>query len=95
MTEIPRIQDVAWCASLFKSLSERGVWAVPRSGLVFQKQGKKLVLIDRLPADAVPPEILGSENELLKLQDDDYDVIKLHFEGAGIPVEKGDEGGNS
>jgi hypothetical protein len=95
MTQIPRIQDVAWCASLFQSLAPGGTWGVPRSGLIFQKRDGKLVLINRMPHEILAPEFAMSEKELLKFQDEDYDVIKLHFEGAGIPVEKGDEGGNS
>ena len=73
-------------------LREGGVWGVPRSGLTFTKQGGKLVLTE------VGPHMPGmpvSEAELRKFQNDDYMVIKQHFETAGIPVERGDVDGEA
>jgi hypothetical protein len=81
----------AWCQQIFASLAEGGVWGVPRSGLVFQKQGEKLVLVQRLPLEIAEPSMVGADREsLLKFQDDDFEVIRDHFAVAGITVERRD-----
>lgn len=63
-----------WCRQLFASLNDGGHWAVPRSGLVFLKEGQRLVLTSCLPG--------FKRSEQL----DDYCSIKEHFEAAGIEV---------
>jgi hypothetical protein len=78
-----------WCQNLFATLSEGGVWGVPRSGLVFQKQGEKLVLVQRLPLEIAEPSMIGADREtLLKFQDEDFEVIREVFAVAGITVER-------
>jgi hypothetical protein len=77
--------DVVWCFRLFHSLAEGGTWAVPRSGLIFQRQGDKLVLIQMMPHDPAMPM---SADELRAYQQDDYDAIASRFRAGGIPVEK-------
>ena len=74
-----------WCKRHFASMSEGGVWAVPRSGLVFEKRGGKLVLISQMPHSAIEGVDL-SEAKLLEFQTDDYESIKAHFALAGIEV---------
>lgn len=82
-----------WCKTLFFSLKDGGVWGVPRSGLVFERRGNALVLIDRMPYTAelaqaasdghrVPP----SPEALLAYQDQDEALIKEQFQRAGITV---------
>ena len=76
---------IEWSRNHFRMMSDGGTWAVPRSGLVFTKQGAELVLTARLPWESGMP---GDPNDLLAYQDDDYEAIKRHFEAAGIPVRK-------
>jgi hypothetical protein len=82
-----------WCKRHFNSMAEGGVWAVSRSGLVFQKQDDKLVLILRMPFAEIEgaagyADIPSTEAELLKYQDEDYTAIRDHFASAGITVEQ-------
>jgi hypothetical protein len=75
--------DLEWSRRTFAMLNEGGVWGVPRSGLVFQKRGAELVLIDRMPwAEGMP---LTAE-ELRTYQDEDFALIRDRFVAAGIQV---------
>ena len=82
--------DIAWSRSLFNMLNEGGIWAVTRSGLMFQKKGTKLVLIDRMPFD---PAMVGAGDlpqtaeALSQYQDEDFECIAKHFRAAKIEVE--------
>jgi hypothetical protein len=67
-------EHINWCRSLFDTIKDGGAWAVPRSGLIFRKEGKKLVLTQRLP---------GFTDEQ---QDSEFDAIVAHFDKAGIDV---------
>lgn len=69
--------NVQWCKSLFASLKPQGVWGVPRSGLVFQKDNDSLVLQSVIPGIVSPEE-----------SEADYQCIKSHFADAGINVRK-------
>ena len=82
-----------WCKIHFRSMAEGGVWAVPRSALVFQKRGDKLVLILRLPVSEIMEEIAKEgkevsydEAEVLRIQDEDFEAIREQFALAGIEV---------
>jgi hypothetical protein len=79
---------VEWCRTFFSTLADGGTWAVPRSGLVFQKRDRSLVLVARMPHHPgmlkLPQPI--TEDDLTVYQDDDYAVICEHFEAAGISV---------
>jgi len=77
--------DITWSRNLFAGMAEGGTWAIPRSGLIFQKRAEKLVLVSRMPHDARMPV---SEQALREMQDGDYAAVKEHFEAAGIPVEQ-------
>ena len=64
-------------------MADKAVWAIPRSGLVFQRQGDGLVLIMVMPHD---PALPLTEDELREYQREEYDAVKAHFEAAGVPV---------
>jgi hypothetical protein len=76
---------VAWCGRHFSFLAEGGVWAVPRSGLVFQRRGDTLVLIESMPW---MPEMEGivTPAELDEQQACEYDQIRNHMRAAGVKV---------
>ncbi len=85
--------DLAWCRQRFALMAEGGVWAVPRSGLVFTRRGGALVLTGRMPwtpelAQAAAEELAVPPNveALRTYQDLDYDLIRSTFESAGIIV---------
>lgn len=80
-----KIMAASWSKQHFQMLAENGVWAVPRSGLTFQKREGKLILIERMP---FLPGMPGTAAALKEFQEDDYNAIKENFERAGIPVEK-------
>lgn len=75
---------VAWSANVFRMITDGGVWGVPRSGLMFTKRGKTLVLTMRMPHD---PGMPCSADELAEQQQNDYEGIKRHMEAAGVIVE--------
>jgi hypothetical protein len=64
----------AWCLKLFSSLVDQGLWGVPRSGLTFQRQGNRLVLIER------------AEGFSAADQQADFEATKRHFGLAFIEV---------
>lgn len=73
---------------MFSLMAEGGMWGVPRSGLMFQRRGEKLILISRMPwAEGMPI----SKNELVEQQEQDYEQIQHYFGLAGITVEREDE----
>lgn len=67
---------IAWSRQMFATLADGGIWALPRSGLVFRKDGKALVLQAKLPGD-FPVD-----------QEEDFECIKRHFADIGVPVRK-------
>jgi hypothetical protein len=79
---------IAWSKDHFELMAQGGIWAVPRSGLVFTKILDGLVLTAVMPHE---PEMPVSEAELHEYQDADYAVIKEHFEAAGVPVSRSSE----
>ena len=66
-------------------LRDGGFWAVPRSGLVFQRQGDTLALVELMPW---MPEMKGriTQAELDEQQACEYDQIRDHMLAAGITV---------
>lgn len=91
----PAFDHVAWCRSLFAMIVEGGVWAVPRSGLIFTKRAGQLVLTDQMPwsqelahAWAEGRDVPDSEEALLAYQEEDFEAIVRHFADAGIEVVK-------
>jgi len=75
---------VEWSRQLFSTLKEDGVWAVPRSGLIFQKRGGSFYLIRRLPWDSSFPV---PRKEMGRYQLSDFNEISRHMVAAGIAVE--------
>jgi len=76
--------DLAWCRHHFAMMRDGGVWAVPRSGLVFTRRGDGLVLTDRMPwQDGMPmtAEAFGA------FQRADAELIRDRFAAAGITVD--------
>lgn len=76
--------DIQWSQALFKTLRDGGVWGVPRSGLVFEKRGQKLVLISMMP---YVKEMPGTPEQLHAYQMEDYRLIREKFGQAGVIVE--------
>lgn len=79
--------EVRWSRGLFDMMNERALWSVPRSGLLFQRQGDALVLVDAMPWD---PDMPMTAAELRAYQEDDYHAIARRFRAAGIRVRKGE-----
>lgn len=85
--------EIAWVRGHLDLMAEGGVWAVPRSGLVFSKRDGALVLIGRMPwTDDLAQALLdgldvpaGAE-AFRAYQDADLALIRGRFEAAGIPV---------
>jgi len=71
----------SWCQTLFAKLNQGGVWGMPRSGLVFRKTGKVLLLVGTIPPELpLPSEILADARE------GDFDATAEAFASGGIPV---------
>lgn len=71
---------VEWSRRQFATMKDQGVWGIPRSGMIFQRQGDELVLIRMPHMEGMPAEQLAEQQQA------DFDVVKAHFEAAGIPV---------
>jgi hypothetical protein len=83
MSERIETDFISWSQAHFNMLADGGTWAIPRSGLIFQRRGARLVLVTRMPWD----ESMGITAErLLKYQVEEYEAVKLNCEKAGIPV---------
>ena len=78
-------KHVAWCRTTFDMIKDGGSWGVPRSGLMFQRQGDTLMLLGVMPHEDGMPI---SAAELTDQQDAEYRAIRRHFEAAGIKVFK-------
>lgn len=76
-------EHVEWCRKLFSNLADRGSWGIPRSGLVFQKQGDELVLTARMPHDPAMPV---TAEQLVEQQNADFEGTRRHFAEAGVTV---------
>lgn len=81
-------EHIEWSRQMFKTLSEGGKWGVPRSGLIFTKQGNALVLTDVMPHDPAMPI---TPEQLVDQQDRDFKIITEHFGAAGVDVQKGEQ----
>ncbi len=99
----PTPADLAWCRDWFATMSDGGIWAVPRSGLIFTRRGDVLILTSRMPwtaelAQAVAADVgldlPPSAGALADYQDADYELIRSRFKLAGIPVRSELEAGD-
>ena len=77
------VEMINWSRMHFASMKDGGTWAVPRSGMIFQKKGNTLILTARMPHD---PSMAITVDELDEQQHREYANIKRHFEAAGITV---------
>lgn len=78
-------EHTLWCRSTFEKLNDDGVWAVPRTGMLFRKNktARTLVWVASFPHEenfGVPPETARIS---------DFMNIRHEFAKAGIPVELG------
>jgi hypothetical protein len=78
-----------WCQQLWDVIKDGGVWAIPRSGLIFVKREKEkqLVLTDAMPHQADMPVTAA---ELKAQQDSDFDLTVQHFGKIGVAVVRAD-----
>lgn len=77
--------QAVWAKNMFELLAEWGTWGIPRSGLIFQKRGEQLVLVNRMPwMPEMGDEI--TEHELRLQQDREFDENRKWFGEAGIPI---------
>jgi hypothetical protein len=84
--------DVNWCGNLFKSLHDSQCWIIPRSGMIFQKQGNALVFVGTEPGVpfvglyATMEAKATLEAALLRARLEEYRQVKRHFQIAGVTV---------
>jgi hypothetical protein len=76
---------VAWSRRQFDILAEGAIWGVPRSGMIFQRRGDTLVLIECMPHMNGMPL---TPAQLAEQQQNEFEAIAEHFEAAGIAVTK-------
>jgi len=76
---------VEWSGRHFGLIAEGGVWAIPRSGMIFTKREGQLVLIAAMP---YMPEMDGTitAEQLAEQQDAQFEAVRAHFGAAGIEV---------
>lgn len=75
---------IEWSRNIFQTLREGGIWAVPRSGLVFQKREGKFFLVQRMPWDESYPI---PREEMRNFQTHDLRLISRYMRAAGVLVE--------
>lgn len=85
MSEPLNPAHVAWFKQLFRSLRDGGVWGIPRSGLLFKREGNEIVLMLRMPHD---PGMPCTAAELAQQQEWEYEEAAAHFAASGITVRK-------
>lgn len=86
--------EVQWSRNFFNTLSLKTKWAVPRSGLIFQK-----VSLFELALDSVMPwseemgqgfqrgmDVPRNAKALRRYQQLDFETISLRFEAAGVKL---------
>ena len=85
--------DARWCRRTFDSLVDRGRWAVPRSGLIFERRGTVLHLVSRMPftdelsaAATAGRDVPADAAALRTYQDRDLALIRSRFEEAGLAI---------
>ena len=85
-----RADPVAWCRAQFNLIRDGGVWAVPRSGMIFTREGDRLVLTAEMPW---MPEMEGTitPEQLRAQQAGEFESIRRHFAEAGITVTRREE----
>ena len=77
---------VRWCRDLFRELSDGASWGIPRSGMLFTRQGAELVLTSQAPWTS---RIRGTAADWKDAQDEEFKNTREHFAAAGITVRHG------
>jgi hypothetical protein len=73
-----------FASMLWEVLNEGGVWAVPRSGLVFRKEGGVFILQDRMPwIEGMP----FGPDEWNEWQQEEIEGVTTMFASIGITVQ--------
>lgn len=82
----PRPEHVAWCRNQIDMLKLGGIWAIPRSGLVFTKTGAdEFTLTARMPWMPEMEEVITAE-QLAEQQQDEYELNRRYFAAAGVTM---------
>lgn len=78
-------EEVAWCSQLWESIRDGGVWAIPRTGLIFQKRVNppRLVLTNRMPYH---PAMECTPEDLQESQNSDLIATRERFWLLGVSV---------
>lgn len=77
-------EHVRECGRIFRMIRVGGVWAIPRSGLVFQRTGiDTLTLTARMPHEEGMPV---TREQLREQQESEYQGTLEHMQAAGITV---------
>jgi hypothetical protein len=71
--------------NLWDQLADRGIWGVPRCGLIYQKREaeREFALIQRMPWFE---ELSVTEEDLRERQDYDHERIAPMFKAIGVEV---------
>ena len=72
-----------WCRAMFANLLDGGLWAVPRSGVLFRKNAKAKALV---VVGLIPSEMTLSDDE--RIAGEFYPTRRM-FGKVGISVELG------
>ena len=72
-----------WCRMVFDGLRDGGMWALPRSALIWKKRGTCLILTDRMP---YRPDLPYTEVDWHERQQSDFEATRDEFAKVGITV---------
>lgn len=87
--DIDPLVSRAWCQKMMDSLVTGGVWALKRSGLIFQKMSPiELVLISQMPHDPAMPI---TAEQLKEQQESDFRETKIQFGYIGVEVRRAED----
>jgi hypothetical protein len=78
-------ENVAWSRQHFALMAEGGVWGIPRSGLCFRKEGRRLVLFASMPWEEAMTGTITAE-ELAMQQAAEFEAVSKSFGAAGVEV---------
>jgi hypothetical protein len=78
---------IAWSKRMFASINVGGQWAVPRSGLIWEKRSEtELVLVTLVEEYDIVQDEQGRVMTNGPAQIEDYELIKRYMEAGGITV---------
>jgi hypothetical protein len=87
--------EVDWCRGLWDSLRDRGVWGIPRSGLIFEKreEAREFAVVARMPHEEGMLRFDGeplTAAEFAVQQQAEVDGTRARFAVLGITVPESD-----